>query len=94
MEDAGVTEVSDGETIAEGGTPVGVRLPGLFIRSCFICQVEDSAAKGCDGNKGSQPSQVNSSCFFIPLIKILFSGYHRDPVPVPRLFQWLVICRG
>ena len=93
MEDAGVTEkVSDGGTVAEGSTPVGVRLPGLFIRSCLICQVEDSAAKGCDGNKGSQPSQVNSSCFFIPLSKTLFSGYHRDPVP--QLFQWLVICRA
>ena len=77
MEDAGVTEVSDGETIAEGGTPVGVRLPGLFIWSCFICQVEDSADKGCDGNKGSQPSQVNSSCIFIPLSKILFSAHYQ-----------------
>ena len=72
-EDNGVKEkLSGGGSIADGRTPVGVRLAWSFLHLSFICQVEYSADKGC--NKGSQPSQVYIACSFISVIKYLLSA--------------------
>lgn len=55
---------SSGSSSGDRETSMGVSLPGFFItHSCFISQVEESADKDCDGNKGSQLSEVNSTGF-------------------------------
>lgn len=52
MEDAGVTEkVSDGGTVAEGTTPVGVRLPGLLFGHALSARLKTPLPKVVMGTR-------------------------------------------